>query len=153
MEDRLYIIMHRLIDENDESGLSDYVIQFPFGNIENVRKFNEIAKELFNLKEIEKTDRKFTIDISSSDYRIKMASPLKYETQTIQIEDIKNGKDNVLIKIVELNKEEVRNFFKKLVKEAKTEEIFPKEDKQQDVRTKHPHLLQGGINPPNTSRE
>lgn len=125
MEDKLYIVMQRLIDENDESGLSDYVIQFPFGNIENVKKFNEIAKELFSLKEIEKTDRKFTIDISSSDYRIKMSSPTKYDTQTIQIEDIKNGKDNVKLKIVELNKEEIRNFFKKLVKEAKKEEIYP----------------------------
>lgn len=125
MEDKLYIVMQRLIDENDESGLSDYVIQFPFGNIENVKKFNEIAKELFSLKEIEKTDRKFTIDISSSDYRIKMSSPTKYDTQTIQIEDIKNGKDNAKLKIVELNKEEIRNFFKKLVKEAKKEEIYP----------------------------
>ncbi|MEJ8751801.1 hypothetical protein WKS98_04075 [Lagierella sp. ICN-221743] len=125
MEDKLYIVMQRLIDENDESGLSDYAIQFPFGNIENVKKFNEIAKELFSLKEIEKTDRKFTIDISSSDYRIKMSSPTKYDTQTIQIEDIKNGKDNAKLKIVELNKEEIRNFFKKLVKEAKKEEIYP----------------------------
>ena len=151
MEDKLYIVMQRLIDENDQSGLSDYVIQFPFGNIENVKKFNEIAKELFSLKEIEKTDRKFTIDISSDDYRIKMSSPTKYDTQTIQIEDIKNGKDNAKLKIVELNQEEIRNFFKKLVKAAKKEEICPQEE--QDVRTKHPHLLQGGINPPNTSRE
>lgn len=151
MEDRLYIVMQRLIDENDQSGLSDYVIQFPFGNIENVKKFNEIAKELFSLKEIEKTDRKFTIDISSDDYRIKMSSPTKYDTQTIQIEDIKNGKDNVKLKIVELNQEEIRNFFKKLVKAAKKEEICPQEEP--DVRLKHPHLLQGGINPPNTSRE
>ena len=151
MEDKLYIVMQRLIDENDQSGLSDYVIQFPFGNIENVKKFNEIAKELFSLKEIEKTDRKFTIDISSDDYRIKMSSPTKYDTQTIQIEDIKNGKDNVKLKIVELNQEEIRNFFKKLVKAAKKEEICPQE--KPDARLKHPHLLQGGINPPNTSRE
>ena len=151
MEDKLYIVMQRLIDENDQSGLSDYVIQFPFGNIENVKKFNEIAKELFSLKEIEKTDRKFTIDISSDDYRIKMSSPTKYDTQTIQIEDIKNGKDNVKLKIVELNQEEIRNFFKKLVKAAKKEEIYPQEEP--DVRLKHPHILQGGINPPNTSRE
>ena len=125
MEDKLYIVMQRLIDENDQSGLSDYVIKFPFGNIKNVKKFNEIAKELFSLKEIEKKDRKFTIDISSDDYRIKMSSPTKYDTQTIQIEDIKNGKDNAKLKIVELNKEEIRNFFKKLVKEAKKEEIYP----------------------------
>lgn len=151
MEDRLYIVMQRLIDENDQSGLSDYVIQFPFGNIENVKKFNEIAKELFSLKDIEKTDRKFTIDISSDDYRIKMSSPTKYDTQTIQIEDIKNGKDNAKLKIVELNQEEIRNFFKKLVKAAKKEEICPQE--KPDARLKHPHLLQGGINPPNTSRE
>lgn len=152
MEDKLYIIMQRLIDENDQSGLSDYVIQFPFGNIDNVEKFNKIAKELFSLKEIKKMDRKFTIDISSSDYRIKMSSPTKYATQTIQIEDIKDGKDNAKIKIVELNKEEIRNYFKKLIKAAKIEEIYPQEEKQ-DVRIKHPHLLQGGINPPNTSRE
>lgn len=152
MEDKLYIVMQKLIDENDQSGLSDYVIQFPFGNIEDVEKFNQIVKEIFSLKEIEKTDRKFTIDISSDDYRVKMSSPTKYDTQPIQIEDIQDGKDNAKIKIVELNKEETRNFFKKLVKAAKIEEIYPQEEKQ-DVRKKHPHLLQGGINPPNTSRE
>lgn len=153
MEDKLYIIMHRLIDENDESGLSDYKIEFPFGNAENVKKFNEIAKELFQLDGIEKTDKKFTIQINSQDYIVKTTSPYKYDLQTIQIEYIKDGDENVNYKIVELDKEEIRSFFKKLVKAAKIEEIYPNKEETPNVKDKHPHLLQGGINPPNTSRE
>ena len=67
MEDKLYIIMHRLINENDDSRLSDYKIEFPFGNAENVKKFNQIARELFQLDGIEKTDKRFTIQINSQD--------------------------------------------------------------------------------------
>lgn len=153
MEDKLYIIMHRLIDENDDSGLSDYKIEFPFGNAENVKKFNEIAKELFQLDGIEKTDKKFTIQINSQDYIVKTTSPYKYDLQTIQIEYIKDGDENRNYKLLELDKEEIRSFFKKLVKAAKTEEIYPNKEETPNVKHKHPHLLQGGINPPNTSRE
>ena len=153
MEDKLYIIMHRLIDENDDSGLSDYKIEFPFGNAENVKKFNEIAKELFHLDGIEKTDKRFTIQINSQDYIVKTTSPYKYDLQTVQIEYIKDRDEKVNYKIVELDKEEIRSFFKKLVKAAKIEEIYPNKEETSNVKHKHPHLLQGGINPPNTSRE
>ncbi|MDO5018651.1 MAG: hypothetical protein Q4E02_05065 [Lagierella massiliensis] len=144
MEDRLYIKIQRLIHENDKTGLSDYNTQFYFGSKEDVDRFDKIIEQLYGMKDIKTSDEHFTIKIKSSNYSIEMKSPLKYDRQIVKIEKLISGTVVEGLKFVEIDREKIKKQLIDLVNQAKIEEVFPSE-----IEQKHPHVIQGGFNPPN----
>ncbi len=153
MEDKLYIVLERLIDENDKSGISDYVTQFHFGTKRDVKNFNEILKESLKLKESEEIPERFTIEISSTEYSAKMRLPRLGKAQVIKVEQIQGFENPGAVKYVEIENKIILEKLIELIDRAKAEEIYPQEQDHRDVSKKHPHVLEGGINPPNTSAE
>ncbi|WP_300409529.1 hypothetical protein [Lagierella sp.] len=152
MEDKLYIILEKVIDKNDKSGISDYVTQFHFGTREDVKKFNQMIKSSLSLEESDNIPERFTIEISSAEYSVKMRLPKLGEKQVIKVEQFQGFENPGAVKFVEIDNQTILEKFIQLIDKAKSEEIYPQEE-QKEVSKKHPHLLEGGVNPPNTSAE